>query len=379
MFRRKLLIIVVIIISLTVMTSCGKKKTTEPAEQCATPVLSPVGGTYSHAQDVIITCPTSGASIRYTTNGSDPTSSSTVYTNLIAITATKTVKAKAFKSSLTDSNIASAKYTIETTPDLFVNVPGGAFTMGNTLESGESDELPTHSVTLSSFYMGKYEVTQSEWQATMGSIPYQNCGEGDNYPVYNVSWYAIIKYCNLRSMAEDLTPVYTISGSTNPSDWGAVPTSSNATWDAATCNWSANGYRLPTEAEWEYAARGGTTTPDYLYSGSDDINAVAWHACNNIPNGSKPVGGKAANGFGIYDMSGNVYESCWDWYSSTYYNTSPSINPLGPDNGSYRLLRGGGWGDSEYFCRVSYRGGWVSEHSSDDYHIFIGFRLCRAN
>jgi len=234
-------------------------------------------------------------------------------------------------------------------PQDFVFIPGGTFTMGRTTGSGGSDELPTHSVTLNSFYMGKYEVTQAEYAQYMqpSSSWSSNYGLGDNYPAYYVSWYAILKYCNLRSIAEGLTPVYTISGSTDPADWGSVPTSSNSTWNAAICDWSANGYRLPTEAEWEYAARGASNDPDYLYSGSDDI---------------------------IYDMSGNVYEWCWDWYGSSYYSSSPSNNPTGPASGSYRVKRGGYWNGSALYCRVASRYGSIPGHS---YYAF-GFRLCRA-
>jgi len=354
------------------MTSCTKK-TTEPADQCVTPVLSPTGGTYTDAQTVSITCATIGATIVYTIDGSDPTSGSLVYTSSIVISATTTVKAKAFKNGWTDSHISSATYTIETAQDRFVYVPGGTFTMGNTLGGGNSDELPTHQVTLSAFYIGKYEVTQSEWLATMGYNPATGYGVGDDYPVYNVSWYSIIKYSNLRSLAEGFTPVYTISGTTNPDNWGAVPTSSNAVWDAAICSWAANGYRLPTEAEWEYAARGGATTPDYQYSGSNDIEAVAWYDENNTPYGTKPGGGKAANGLGIYDMSGNIWEWCWDWDGS--YSSAAQNNPTGQGNGSYRLLRGGYWDDGAGSCRVSNRS--VSYPYGSN--VNPGFRLCRAN
>ncbi|MFA6661125.1 MAG: SUMF1/EgtB/PvdO family nonheme iron enzyme [Bacilli bacterium] len=266
------------------------------------------------------------------------------------------------------------------TIDGMILVPGGTFTMGDTNGVGGPDELPTHIVTLNSFYMGKYEVTQSEWQAVMGSWdsdPYDSgktFGVGELYPVYYASWYAILKYCNLRSMNEGLTPVYTISGSTDPANWGSVPTSSNSTWDAAICNWSANGYRLPTEAEWEYAARGATNTPDYLYSGSDDIHAVAWHDGKNSPNGSNIVGTKAPNTLGIYDMSGNAWEWCWDWYDKGYYGISPTNNPKGSTSGFLRVKRGGSWYFNATYCRVPYR--MYGNPSGIDGSV--GFRLCRS-
>jgi len=256
--------------------------------------------------------------------------------------------------------------------DDFVYVPGGTFTMGNTLGGGHPTELPTHTVTLSSFYISKFEVTQDEWQNTMGSNPSHDNGVGVNYPVYEVSWYAIIKYCNLRSLTEGLTPVYTISGFTNPSNWGEVPIDYDTAWDAAICNWSANGYRLPTEAEWEFAARGGTTTPDYVYAGSNDINTVAWYLGNNTPWGTKPVGSKEPNGMGIYDMSGNVWEWCWDWWGS--YSSAAQNNPNGPGSGSSRLLRGGSWYFEAFSCRVSSRAGGDPSYSIYDLN---GFRLCR--
>lgn len=261
-------------------------------------------------------------------------------------------------------------------PTGFVYIPVGSFTMGDTRGVGYSDELPTHSVTLNAFYLGKYEVTQAEYSQYMqpSSSWTSSYGLGNNYPAYYVSWYAVLKYCNLRSLNEGLTPVYSISGSTNPANWGTVPTSSNSTWNAAICNWSANGYRLPTEAEWEYAARGATNTPDYLYSGSDDLNAVGWYSGNNSPSGSKPVGTKTPNALGLYDMSGNEWEWCWDWYNSSYYSSSPSTNPTGPSSGSSRVLRGGVWNGSAYYCRVAVR--FVNGPSYSNYDI--GFRLCRA-
>jgi len=174
-------------------------------------------------------------------------------------------------------------------------------------------------------------------------------------------------------MAECLTPVYTIGGSTNPSNWGIVPTAQIFTWDAVICNWSANGYRLPTEAEWEYAARGATNNPDYLYSGSDDIDSVAWNYSNSGCV-SHQVGTKAPNQLGIYDMSGNVWEYCWDWYDSNYYNYSPDTNPQGPVWGSLRVLRGGNSGCWDLYCRFAIR---CNGHPH--YRIILfGFRVCRT-
>lgn len=345
----------------------------------ATPVIDPPGGTFNTPFEATISCATANAEIRYTIDGSEPSPSSALYTEAITISSPTNFKAKAFRQDWQPSETAVEMYG-GFAPENFVYVPSGTFTMGCTTGGFEMpDEFPTHSVTLNYFYMGKYEVTQSEYaQYMQPSISWSNnYGLGDNYPAYNVSWYAILKYCNLRSMAEGLTPAYSISGSTDPANWGNVPTSNNTSWNAAICNWSANGYRLPTEAEWEYAARGATNTPDYLFSGSDDINAVAWYEGNNTtdgyPSGTKPVGAKASNGLGLYDMSGNVIEWCWDWYGS--YSSSPSSNPTGPVSGSLRIVRGGLWDYSPALCRVVSR-----LFSYYPYHGFNtnGFRLCRA-
>lgn len=259
-------------------------------------------------------------------------------------------------------------------PGEMVFVQGGTFTMGDHFAEGDSDELPTHSVTLSDFYMGATEVTQAEWTAVMGSNPEGGYGVGDTYPVYYVSWYSIMKYCNLWSISEGLTPCYSIKGSTDPAVWGEVPYDYNTDWDAVICNWSAKGYRLPSEAEWEYAARGGIHNADnYHYSGSGTINDVAWYDKNNDPYGSKPVGTKAANQLGLYDMSGNLWEWCWDWYGS--YTSDSVTNPYGPTTGSYRVLRGGNFVSSAAYCRVASRGNYGGPYGSN---YNIGFRLSRT-
>ncbi|MDD4277605.1 MAG: SUMF1/EgtB/PvdO family nonheme iron enzyme [Candidatus Cloacimonetes bacterium] len=338
-----------------------------------TPIFSPAGGVFNSPQMISITCATANARIYYSTNGSDPDQNSTLYTGPINISTDTILKARAYKELWLPSLVAtSATYIFP--PAGFAYVPGGTFTMGDTRGVGYDFELPTHSVTLNSIYMSKYQVTQAQYTAIMGSNPARNYGVGPNYPVYTVNWYSTIKYCNLRSMNEGLTPVYSIGGSTNPTAWGNVPTSSDSTWSAAICNWSANGYRLPTEAEWEYAARSATNDPDYLYSGSDDLNAVGWYAGNNSPNKTKEVGTKAPNALGLYDMSGNLDEWCWDWGDSNYYDISPSNNPKGPDSGSYRVLRGGSFSTAAYWCRVAFRTWYDPCYTKN----FIGFRVCRA-
>jgi len=213
-----------------------------------------------------------------------------------------------------------------------VFVKGGTFEMGST--SGVSNEQPVHSVAISSFYIGKYEVTQSEYEAVMGNNP--SSFSGENNPVENVSWYDAIEYCNKLSENQGFTKFYTING-TN-----------------VTMNWRANGFRLPTEAEWEYASRGGMHSAQYTYSGSNNIDDVALYFSNS---GSKTheVGTKQPNELGIYDMSGNVWEWCNDWYSSTYYSSSPSVDPQGPGSGTYKVNRGGSWYDDASDCRSAYR------------------------
>ena len=214
-----------------------------------------------------------------------------------------------------------------------VYVSGGTFTMGATSEQGsdaDSDEKPTHSVTLSGYYIGKYEVTQELWKAVMGSNP--SYFKGDNLPVENVSW---------NDVQEFLRKLNAMTGKS---------------------------YRLPTEAEWEYAARGGNSSRGYKYSGGNSIGNVAWFGGNS---GSRThaVGTKSPNELGIYDMSGNVWEWCQDWYGS--YSSSWQRNPQGSNSGSYRVGRGGCWSLSAGYCRVSLRGSDTPGGRGND----LGFRL----
>ena len=204
-----------------------------------------------------------------------------------------------------------------------VYVEGGTFDMGATTEQGsdaESDEKPVHSITLSDYYIGKCEVTQELWLAVMGSwpgtAPSNSYGVGANYPAYYISWNACQEFVSRLNSLTGMT------------------------------------FRLPTEAEWEYAARGGNQSLHYKYSGSDNIDDVAWYY-NNSGSTTHEVGTKSPNELGIYDMSGNVYEWCSDWYGG--YSAGAQTNPQGPSSGSYRVLRGGSWNNFARDCRVSYR------------------------
>lgn len=211
-----------------------------------------------------------------------------------------------------------------------IYVQGGTFQMGDTFGDGYNYERPVHQVNIRSFSIGKYPVTFAEYDAfcdaTGRAKPSdQGWGRGDR-PVINVTWYDAVEYCNWRSKKDGLKPAY-ISKGLNVS-----------------CDFDASGYRLPTEAEWEYAAKGGKHSKEYKYSGSNEIDVVAWYI-DNSGDMTHPVGQKQPNELGIYDMSGNVYNWCWDWYDVAYYQYSDTNNPIGPQSGGFRVARGGCYGD----------------------------------
>jgi formylglycine-generating enzyme required for sulfatase activity len=261
---------------------------------------------------------------------------------------------------------------VTATPPGFVLVEGGTFMMGSPAsEPGRyGDEGPQHQVTVRSFYLGIHEVTQREWREMMGTTAAQQrdagqraanasnwsmAGEGDNLPMYYVSWVEAIEYCNKRSIREGLTPCYRGSG------------------DNITCDWNANGYRLPTEAEWEYAAKGGSRDLlTYLYAGSNNADAVAWHS-GNAGGVTHPMGTKASNSLGLYDMSGNVWEWCWDWGIGTY-SSGAETDPRGPSSGSARVRRGGACFNGARYARSAYR----SLNGPTSRNQILGFRLARS-
>ncbi|MDR2633149.1 MAG: SUMF1/EgtB/PvdO family nonheme iron enzyme [Treponema sp.] len=228
-------------------------------------------------------------------------------------------------------------------PEGFVRIPAGTFTMGSPAGGGWPGSGPQHPVTVSSFSMSRYELSQREWKAVMGSNPSEF--KGENLPVESVSWYDAIAYCNKRSEKEGLSPAYTVNG------------------DRVSWNRSANGYRLPTEAEWEYACRAGTTTP--FSTGNTITASQAKYDGKNTWN----VGSGAANAWGLYDMHGNVKEWCWDWGGT--YSSASQKDPVGPVSGTLRVLRGGSWSDSEGTLLSAVRDGIGPRSSSQR----TGFRL----
>jgi formylglycine-generating enzyme required for sulfatase activity len=259
----------------------------------------------------------------------------------------------------TENTVYTARF-VSSIPDNMAFVAGGTFTMGSpTGEAIGFNGETQHEVTVSSFYMGKYEVTQKEYLDTMTNwtgtpTPSDTYGEGDDYPAYYVTWLEAVKYCNKRSENENLTPAYTVEAD-----------GTTVTWDK-----SASGYRLPTEAEWEYACRAGTTTA-YNW-GTDAIDgAQANYFDSGAGNKTVIVGSYTPNAWDLYDMHGNVWEWCWDWYAA--YESGPLTNPDGAVSGTKRVVRGGSWDINVEFlrsaCRVSY--------SPSVRAYGIGFRLVR--
>ena len=282
-------------------------------------------------------------------------------------------------------------------PPGMVLILAGSFVMGNATNvfpasEGNPNELPQHTVYVSSFYMERYKVTKALWDevktwAATNGYAFNNPGEGKatNHPVHTVDWYDCVKWCNARSQRDGLTPAfYTDSGL-------SVVYKSNSV--SPYVNWSANGYRLATEAEWEKAARGGVANTRFPWtdytnrishvkanyygqksSHSYDLSS-GWHPAYYVGDApyTSPVGSFAPNGYGLYDMVGNIQEWVWDWYDGNYYLSSPGTDPKGATSSVWRVRRGAGWSADDMRC--SYRYG---DYGPDDQSFVVGFRCARG-
>ncbi len=274
-----------------------------------------------------------------------------------------------------------------------VLIPAGSFRMGDAFTEGFTDERSVHTVTVSAFYMDQYEVTKALWDevytwASTNGYTFENVGEGkgNSHPVNMINWYDCVKWANARSQRDGLTPVYytTLDHTTVYQTGNTLPYP----------DWSANGYRLPTEAEWEKAARGGVegrrfpwadgnttshTRANYDANPSvDDFDVsstTGYHPdySGGTPPHTSPVGSFAPNGYGLYDMMGNIWEWCWDMYRDDYYSSSPPVDPRGPGSSPSRVARGGHWYSWANYCRVAKRDGYMPALRSN----FLGLRLVR--
>jgi formylglycine-generating enzyme required for sulfatase activity len=276
-------------------------------------------------------------------------------------------------------------------PTNMVLIPSGTFTMGNCMDPSEGfpSELPLHTVYVSAFYMDQYLVTSNLWYTVMTwrggngySYEYTGYGQAATHPVQMVDWYDVVKWCNARSQMEGLRPCYYV---------GYFVYKSGQT-DDVSVDWSANGYRLPTEAEWERAARGGLTGHRFPWGDTICETQANYYGFTSLsydlgPDGfnpalvagssphTSPVGYFGANTYGLYDMAGNVREWCWDWYDVSYYSSSPGTDPRGPALSPYgeRVVRGGSWTDNARYNRCATRG----YYFPDGPYSAIGFRCVR--
>lgn len=347
----------------------------------ARPAIYPAAGSYPGSQSVTMVCPTPGATIRYRTDGLTPTQDSgTIYDEKspVSVTATTTFQAIAYKTGWYPSLVTTAKITIGAYSVSMVDIAASSFTMGTddagtTLDSAR----PVHRVNLSSFAIGLTEVTQTLYRDVTGVNPSSFASAGwETRPVEKVTWYDAVEFCNKLSERDGFDPFYSISERAPASSYPIT----SAT--VAVADWKGKGYRLPTEAEWEFAARGGDAGIDSgnLYSGSSILGDVAWHAGNSGAT-THTVGTLAANGLGIFDMTGNVAEWCEDWY--TEYTAAEATDPHGSATGTVKAIRGGDWAETVAgLCRTDYRDFYTPASAPvggvSSGYVRVGFRVVRT-
>jgi formylglycine-generating enzyme required for sulfatase activity len=313
--------------------SCG---TNNPADSFSAPVITqqPRSRTVPAGQSVTFTVIATGnpaPAYQWRKNGTDISGTSGTFTIpsvQTADTGTYSVVVSNSKGSITSNGAVLGLWA----PPVMRNITGGTFEMGDTLES---QDLPVHTVTVSSLYMDTTEVTQEEYYSLMGVNSSRYTGESLR-PVEQVTWFDAVLYCNARSRADGKDTVYSYTSC------AGTPGDSCTDLGGLTIDYAKNGYRLPTEAEWEYACRAGTTTDYWWGADTNGMGASVWWY-DNSNNTTHPVATKAANMFGLYDIIGNVWEWCNDWWDSNYYSTSPSADPTGPSAGDRRMVRGGAW------------------------------------
>lgn len=286
------------------------------------------------------------------------------------------------------SAVTSGLFFYPTPPAGMVLIPAGEFTIGDTLD-GLASATPTTNVTVSAFFMDRTEITWATWQdvrawaINAGYSINSGAGKATTHPVQSVTWYDVVKWCNARSELAGLPPVYYTNAALTQLYKAGTPSTIYPDWNAA-------GYRLPTEAEWEKAARGGSSGLRFPWGNLIDVNRAnykalmaysydlgptdGYHPLGDYPNtspGTTPVGTFPDNAYGLYDMAGNVAEWCWDWYSAPYAGGTDPHGPLGP--GSNRLFRGGAWDQGPYRSRCADRNIIPPNNSQ----FYIGFRCVR--
>jgi formylglycine-generating enzyme required for sulfatase activity len=359
-----------------VAVSCGRERADTDnltVSKADPPVTWPTGLTAVYEQTL------SDISLRLYNDGGSGVFSWTTPVDSVGVLGTQSHKMTFTPADTVNYNTVTANVNIRVLLGVRItSIPAGTFMMGSPgTEAGRySDEIQCQ-VTLSGFNMERYEVTQEQYEAVMGTNPSSfktNAGAGENQkrrPVEGVSWYDTLVFCNKLSMLEGLTPAYSIGGKTNPDEWGTIPTGFDTTWNGVEIVAGSSGYRLPTAAQWEYACRAGTTTPWHSGETSDDLGEYAW-IITNSDSKTHEVGLKRPNAWGLYDMHGNVYEWCWDWYGAAY-PSGTQTNPMGASSGSYRVIRGGAWNGSAQVLRSAYRG-YPSPYNRGN---FLGFRVLR--